>query len=74
VALTIAAYGIGWVASIMFIEQQRLRSTVSLVFLALRLTLFSSLIGLGLALLFVLLGVWLASNRLFPLTALTGRE
>jgi hypothetical protein len=73
VALTTAAYGIGWVASLIFIEQQRLRSTVSLVFLALRLTFTTSLIGLGLALLFVLIGVWLASNRLFSLKPLTGR-
>jgi hypothetical protein len=74
VALTITAYGLGWVVSLIFIEQQRLRASVSLVFLALRLTLSSSLIGLGLALLFVLLGVWLASSRLFSLKPLTGRE
>jgi MacB-like protein/FtsX-like permease family protein len=72
--LTLSAYSLGWLVSLIFIDHQRLRASVALVFLAIRLTPFSSLLGLGLAIIFALLGVWLASSRLFALNPLTGRE
>jgi len=72
--LTLAAYSLGWLISLVFIDHQRLRASVALVFLALRLNLFSSLLGLGLAIIFALLGVLLASSRLAALNPLTGRD
>lgn len=72
--LTLAAYGLGWLISLIFINHQRLHASVDLVFRALRLTPFSSLFGLGLAVIFAVLGVWLASRRLAALAPLTGND
>lgn len=69
--LTLTAYGLGWLISLIFINDQRLHASVDLIFQALRLTLFSSLFGLGLAVIFAFLGVWLASRRLTALNPLT---
>jgi hypothetical protein len=72
--LTLSAYSLGWLVSLIFIDHQRLRASVALVFLALKLTPFASLLGLGLAVIFALLGVWLASGHLLALNSLIGRE
>ncbi len=47
--LTLTAYSLGWLISLVFINHQQLHASVDLIFLALRLTPLSSLIGLGLA-------------------------
>jgi ABC-type antimicrobial peptide transport system permease subunit len=72
--LTLLAYGLGWVVSLVFIDQQRLHASVDLIFLTLRLTIWSSLSGLGLAILFAFLGVWLTSGRLAALNPLNGGD
>ena len=68
--LTLTAYGLGWLTARFFIDRQQLQASVDLIFQALRLTPFSSLVGLVLAVLFAFLGVWLASGRLFELKSL----
>jgi hypothetical protein len=68
--LTLTAYGLGWLMARFFIDRQQLSASVDLIFQALHLTPFSSLVGLGLAVLFAFLGVWLASGRLFELKSL----
>jgi ABC-type antimicrobial peptide transport system permease subunit len=60
--LTLVAYSLGWLAALLFINYQRQHTTFDLVFLVLKLTPASSLIGLGLAILFAFLGVWLTSR------------
>jgi hypothetical protein len=72
--LTLTAYSLGWLISLIFINNQRLHASVDLIFRALRLTLFSSLLGLGLALIFAFLGVWLASRHLTALNPLAGSD
>jgi ABC-type antimicrobial peptide transport system permease subunit len=72
--LTLVAYTLGWLASLFFIDQQRLGASISLVFLSLRLTPFASLLGLVLAVGFSLLGVWLATGRLVESNPLIARE
>jgi len=72
--LTLAAYCLGWLISLTFINHQQLHASGDLIFQALRLTPFSSLLGLGLALIFAVLGVWLASRRLIALSPLTGSD
>ena len=72
--LTLVAYGLGWLISLIFINHQQLHASVDLIFRALRLTPISSLFGLGLAIIFAFLGVWLASRRLTLLNPLTGSE
>jgi hypothetical protein len=72
--LTLAAYSLGWCLSLIFIDHQRLRSSAALVFLSLKLTPFSSLLGLSLAVVFAFLGVWLASSRLVALSPLTPHD
>ncbi len=62
--LTFLAYTLGWLVSLIFINQQRLNASIDLIFRAIRLTPSSSLLGLVLAVLFALLGVWFASRRL----------
>jgi hypothetical protein len=73
-ALTLVAYGLGWGISLIFINGQRSRSSISLVFQSLHLNPLSSLAGLGLAILFAFLGVWLTSRRLAALNPLMGNE
>jgi ABC-type antimicrobial peptide transport system permease subunit len=73
-ALTLTAYSLGWLISLVFINHQRLHATVDLIFLTLKLTPFSCLIGLGLAVIFAFLGVWLASRRLTEQNPLTGSD
>ena len=72
--LTLIAYSLGWLISLVFINHQRLLDSVDLIFLALKLTPLSSLIGLGLAVIFAFLGVWLASRRLTTQNPLTGND
>jgi ABC-type antimicrobial peptide transport system permease subunit len=72
--LTLIAYSLGWLISLVFINHQRLLDSVDLIFLALKLTPLSSLIGLGLAVIFAFLGVWLASRRLVAQNPLTGND
>ena len=72
--LTLAAYGLGWLASQAFIDHQHLGASVALVYLGLGLTPFSSLLGLGLAVVFAILGVWLATGRMVVLGELMERE
>jgi ABC-type antimicrobial peptide transport system permease subunit len=72
--LTLLAYSLGWLISLIFIDQQRLHASVDLIFRDMSLTPFSSLLGLGLAGLFAFLGVWLASRRLTALNPLTGSD
>jgi ABC-type lipoprotein release transport system permease subunit len=72
--LTLTAYSLGWLISQIFIDRQRLHAASDLIFRSLSLTTFSSLFGLGLALLFAFLGVWLASRRLNALDPLTGSD
>jgi hypothetical protein len=74
VILTGAAYGLGWLAALIFINQQRLLSSVNLVFQALQLTPWFSLAGLGLAVLFAGLGVWLSTARMAALSPLQGLD
>jgi len=73
-ALTLTAYSLGWLISLIFINHQRLHASVDLIFLSLRLTPFSSLFGLGLAVIFAFLGVWFASRRLTALNPLTRND
>jgi hypothetical protein len=70
----LTAYSLGWLISLIFINHQRLHVSVDLIFHALRLTPFSSLFGLVLAVIFAVLGVWLASRRLTALTPLIGSD
>jgi ABC-type antimicrobial peptide transport system permease subunit len=70
--LIMAAYGLGWVVSMIFIHLQRIQASVDIVFLSLRLTVFSSLSGLGLAVIFAFLGVWFTSRRLAGLKPMNG--
>ena len=70
--LTLTAYGLGWLISQIFIIYQQQNASYDLIFRALKLTPFSSLAGLGLAVLFAFLGVWLASRRLAGLSPLKG--
>jgi len=72
--LTLAAYGLGWTAAMMFIAEQRLHSPGGLVFLTLNLTPFSTLLGLALAAGFACLGTWLTSRRLASVNLRTGGE
>jgi ABC-type antimicrobial peptide transport system permease subunit len=72
--LTLTAYSLGWLISLIFIKHQRLHASIDLIFQSLSLTPFSSLFGLGLAVIFAFLGVWLASRRLTALNPLTGGE
>jgi ABC-type antimicrobial peptide transport system permease subunit len=66
--LTLAAYSLGWVVSLLFINYQRLHTSFDLLFMILKLTPASSLVGLGLAIVFAFLGVWLTSGRIAALT------
>ena len=72
--LTLAAYSLGWLVSFIFINHQRTQASVDLIFLTLRLTAYSSFFGLGLAVLFAFLGVWLTSGRLAGLNPLNGSK
>ncbi len=72
--LTLMAYGLGWLVSMIFIDDQSLHASVDLIFLSLRLTLLSSLSGLGLAVIFAFLGVWLTSGRLATVNPLNGGD
>jgi ABC-type antimicrobial peptide transport system permease subunit len=72
--LMLAAYSLGWVVSLIFIDLQRLQASVDLIFLTLRLTPFSSLAGLVLAVIFAFLGVWLTSGHLAALSPLNGSK
>lgn len=62
--LTLAAYSLGWLTSLILIDHQQLIASADLIFQSLSLTPFTSLVGLGLAVIFAFLGVWLASRRL----------
>ena len=72
--LTLAAYGLGWLAALVFINYQHLHTSFDLLFMVLRLSPASSLIGLALALLFAFLGVWLTTGRQFAHSQLLENE
>jgi ABC-type lipoprotein release transport system permease subunit len=72
--LTLAAYSLGWVASLGFINYQRLHTSFDLLFMILKLTPASTLIGLGLAVVFAFMGVWLTSARLALVNPLAGSD
>ncbi len=69
--LTLVSYSLGWMVSLIFINYQRIQASVDLIFLSLRLTPFAGLSGLGLAVVFAFLGVWLTSRRLAGLGLMT---
>jgi ABC-type lipoprotein release transport system permease subunit len=69
--LTLAAYGLGWLVSLIFINYQRLHTSFDLLFMVLRLTPASTLLGLGLAVIFAFVGVWMTSGRLAAFSPLT---
>ena len=74
--LTIAAYCLGWVTQIIFFYYQNSRASMgfSEVPLTLSLPASASLLGLGLAIVFAIVGVWLTSWRLAALNLLTGSD
>jgi ABC-type antimicrobial peptide transport system permease subunit len=72
--LTLAAYSLGWAVSRLLIAGQQHKPAVDIIFLNLHLTSLSSLIGLGLAVLFAFLGVWLMLGRLSAMNPLAERH
>jgi ABC-type antimicrobial peptide transport system permease subunit len=70
--LTLAAYSLGWVIAIIFINYQSTHTPMGVAAAPLMLTLTpsASLLGLGLAIAFAFLGVWLISGRLAVLSPL----
>jgi ABC-type antimicrobial peptide transport system permease subunit len=74
--LILAAYGLGWVIAIIFINYYTGQTTlgVSSAPLVLSLTPSASLIGLALAIAFSFLGVWLTYGRLAMLSPLAGSD
>jgi ABC-type antimicrobial peptide transport system permease subunit len=70
--LTLAAYSLGWSVSLVFIARLRLHASVNYIFLGLKLTPLFTLSGLGLAVLFAFLGIWLLSAPLATLNPLKG--
>jgi ABC-type antimicrobial peptide transport system permease subunit len=74
--LTLAAYSLGWVISVIFIDYHRTHTTmgVSAAPLILQLTPAVSLLGLALAIAFSFLGVMLTSGRLAGLSPLAGSD
>jgi putative ABC transport system permease protein len=74
--LTLAAYSLGWVISVIFINYHRTHTTmgVSAAPLILNLTPSASLLGLAVAITFSFLGVWMTSVRLATLSPLTGSD
>ena len=70
--LTLAAYSLGWVISIIFLNYHRANTImgVSAAPLILDLTLSASIVGLALAIAFSFLGVWLTSGRFSTLSPL----
>ena len=71
--LTLAAYSLGWVVLIIYFNYRNLHAPIGLseAPLSLSLTFSASLFGLGLAIAFALLGVWLTSRRFGTLNPLT---
>ena len=74
--LTLAAYGLGWVAALILVRSLAAHLPIDLLVAPLNLTLSPSagFIGMGLASLFAFLGVWLTTRRLADLSPLAGRE
>ena len=72
--LTLAAYSLGWMVLVIYFNYRNLHAPMgfSEAPLTLSLTLSASLLGLGLATAFSLLGVWLTSGRFAMLNLLTG--
>lgn len=68
--LTMVAYTLGWLVALIFIDQQKLHNSIDLIFRSLALTKSSSLLGLGLAVIFALAGVWFATRRFNALDVL----
>ena len=75
-ALTLAAYGLGWLVSLILINYLGTHIPMDLVVapVVLSLTPSTSLLGLGLATAFAFLGIWLTTGRLATLSPLTGSE
>ena len=74
--LTLAAYGLGWVVLVNYYHYLNSHSPLgfSEAPLNLSLSLPASLLGLGLAILFAFLGVWLTSGRMATLNPLAGSD
>ena len=74
--LTLVAYGLGWMISLVFINYQRLHTSIDLFFapLILRLTPSTSLLGLGLVTVFAILGVLLTTGRFASQNPLSGSD
>ena len=74
--LTLAAYGLGWAASLILIHYLAVHIPIDLLVAPVDLSLSPSacLLGMGVAGLFVWLGVWLPTGRLAALGPLAGRD
>lgn len=74
--LTLAAYSLGWVASLILINYLGTHTPIDLLVapVVLSLTPSTSLLGLGMATAFAYLGIWLTAGHLAVLSPLTGSE
>jgi ABC-type antimicrobial peptide transport system permease subunit len=75
-ALTLAAYGLGWAAALILIRYLAARLPIDLLVAPLNLSLSPStaILGMVFASLFAFLGTWLTTRRLAALSPLAGRE
>jgi ABC-type antimicrobial peptide transport system permease subunit len=74
--LTVTAYSLGWVASLVLINYLRTHTPSDWIVTPMPFGLIpsTSLLGLGLATAFAYLGIWLTTRRLAALSPLTGSE
>ena len=74
--LTLAAFGVGWIIAVVFINYHRTHIAMGLSAAPIVLNLAPSagLLGLALAIIFSSLGVWLTSGRLGGLSPLAGGD
>ena len=75
-ALTLAAYGLGWIIAVLFIDYQRINTPINIQAspLLLELTPLTSLLGLALAIGFAFLGIWLTTGYIETLGLTAGRN
>jgi ABC-type antimicrobial peptide transport system permease subunit len=75
-ALTLAAYGLGWAASLILIRYLAAHIPIDLLVAPVNLSLSPAIVLMGLAFasLFAWLGIWLTTGRLAALSPLAGRE
>jgi len=74
--LTLAAYGLGWAASLIVIHYLATHIPIDLLVAPVNLSLApsASLLGMGLAGTFAFFGIWLTTGRLAVVSPLAGRE